>query len=578
MLRPYKEKLDFGELRAFERGGYRRIHQQFRKVLGGVIQFVDALANEFVFAASHGFLQRGDACFNFSALFGRQARGLRIGERLGGGGQDRFGFRARFDHLALGEILLRVFDGFLEHALDFGIVDAVARLDLDGMLLAGAEIFGANLEDAVGVDQEFHFDARQSGGRGRHAQREARKRAAVFRQFALTLKDVDVDAGLIVDAGGVLFLRARGNGGIARDDFCNGAAVGLDAEGERGDVEQQHIFYALVENVGLDGGAERDDFVGVQLDVRLAIEKLLHGAADERRARGAADEHDFVHVCGLKLRVRKRLLDGPHGAVNHGANEGIDCAAREFVNEQFAVRQREAKRGGLQFGKLMLYFDQRFAKLLGQFAMRRKIELVVLENLFVDESLQQIIDVVAAEVRVAIGGKNLEDIALGRGNELEDGNVKRAATEIVDGNFAALLLVKAVGERRGGGLVDEAENFKAGDFAGVLGGLALGVVEIGRHGDHRAIDDFAEMGFGPVFQFAQDESGNLRRGENFFAEHHADDVFARGIDTKRKELEFALNVGGASAHEALHGIDGALWLREQAADGSLANDDASVGI
>src|SRR5258708_38053229 len=141
------------------------------------------------------------------------------------------------------------------------------------------------------------------------------------------------------------------------------------------------------------------------------MEKLLHGAADQWRARGAADENDLVHVRGLEMRVRKRLLDGTHGAVNHGANEGVERTAREFVNEHFAVRQRETKCGCLRFGKPMLYIDQRLAKLLRQFAMRRKIELVVLENLFVDESLQQIIYVVSAKVRVAIGGKNLEDIA-----------------------------------------------------------------------------------------------------------------------------------------------------------------------
>ncbi len=153
---------------------------------------------------------------------------------------------------------------------------------------------------------------------------------------------------------------------------------------------------------------------------------------------------------------------------------------------------------------------------------------------FVDESLKQIVDVVAAEVRVAIGGKNLEDIAVGRGNELEDRNVKGTAAEIVDGYFATLLFVEAVGESGGGRLVDEAENFETGDFAGVFGGLALGVVEIGRDGDYSAVHRFAEMRFGPVFQFTQNKGGNLRWSENLVAEFYADDVLARGIDSKRE--------------------------------------------
>src|SRR6266851_4087265 len=188
-------------------------------MLGGLIQFVDALANQFVIATGDRILQRGDAGFNFSALFGGQAGGLRIGERFGSGRQDRFGFGARFDDLAFGEILLSVFNGFLEHTLDFGIIDAVTGLDFDGMLLAGAKILGADLKNAVGVDEKFHLDAWQARRRGRNPQRETSQRAAILGQFAFALENVDVDAGLIVDASGVQLLGAGGNCGIARNDF-----------------------------------------------------------------------------------------------------------------------------------------------------------------------------------------------------------------------------------------------------------------------------------------------------------------------------------------------------------------------
>src|SRR5882762_10176746 len=120
----------------------------------------------------------------------------------------------------------------------------------------------------------------------------------------------------------------------------------------------------------------------------------------------------------------------------------------------------------------MLHVNQRFAKLLREFAVGREINFIMLENQFVDKNLQKIVDIVAAEMRVAVGRENLIDVAVAGGNELENGNIECAAAEIVDGNFAALLFVQAVGERGGGGLVDEAKNFEAGDLAGVLGGLA----------------------------------------------------------------------------------------------------------
>ncbi len=52
--------------------------------------------------------------------------------------------------------------------------------------------------------------------------------------------------------------------------------------------------------------------------------------------------------------------------------------------------------------------------------------------------------------------------------------------------------MQTVGERRGGRLIDEAKNFEPGDFAGVLGGLALRSVEISGHGDDRTVNGFAK--------------------------------------------------------------------------------------
>src|SRR5258707_5820935 len=226
----------------------------------------------------------------------------------------------------------------------------------------------------------------------------------------------------------------------------------------------------------------------------------------------------------------------------------------------------------------MLHGDERLAKFLGDFGMRREIDLVVLKDPLIHEGLEQIVDIIAAEVRIAVGGENLKDVAFPGGDQFQNGNVESAAAEVVDGDAAALFFMQAVGERGGGGLVDQAENFEARDFAGVLGGLALGVVEVRRHGDDSAVDSFAKVAFGPILQLAKNERRNLRRCENFVAKLDADDTLTGWIDAEREELKLALNVGGAAAHEALDGIDGALGLGEQSAPRRLADDDAAVGI
>src|SRR5712692_5062984 len=246
-------RLNLREFAAFEGRRNSRTHQQLRQMLRRVIQFVDALANQLVIVAGDSLFQRRDAFIDFPAISSGQFRRLRIRKRFRGRGQDGFGFRARLDDLALSEILLGILDGFFEHALDFRIVDAVARLNFNRVLLAVAEICRGNLQDAIGVDQKFYFNARQSGGSWRHSQHETRERAAIFGEFALALENVNVDAGLIVDACGVEFLRAGGNRGVARYDFREGTAVRFDSQRKRGHIEQQHILDAAIENVGLNG-------------------------------------------------------------------------------------------------------------------------------------------------------------------------------------------------------------------------------------------------------------------------------------------------------------------------------------
>ena len=141
-----------------------------------------------------------------------------------------------------------------------------------------------------------------------------------------------------------------------------------------------------------------------------------------------------------------------------------------------------------------------------------EIEAFVFLELFDEPVDDALVDVVAAQVGVAVGGFHFDDAFA----DFQDGNVEGAAAEVVDGNGFVLLLVEAVGQRRRRGLVDDALDFEAGDFAGVFGGLALCVVEVRRNGDDRFGDFFAEEIFRRVLQLSENHRGNFRRSV-FFA-------------------------------------------------------------
>ena len=89
---------------------------------------------------------------------------------------------------------------------------------------------------------------------------------------------------------------------------------------------------------------------------------------------------------------------------------------------------------------------------------------------------ERAIDIVAAEMRIAVGREHFENSFL----DAENRNVECSAAEVEYGDVAGRHLVEAVGEGRGGRLVHQTDDFETGEAASVLGGLALTVVEVGR--------------------------------------------------------------------------------------------------
>src|ERR1019366_2642522 len=119
---------------------------------------------------------------------------------------------------------------------------------------------------------------------------------------------------------------------------------------------------------------------------------------------------------------------------------------------------------------------------------------------------EQIVDVVAAEMRIAVGGDDLEDPVM----QFEDRDVERAAAQVVNRDDAVLFLVEAISERRGGRFVDQAKDIEAGDAAGIFCCLTLRIVEVGRNGNDRLRNRAAEEAFRTAFELAKDERGNFR--------------------------------------------------------------------
>ena len=430
-------------------------------------------------------MQVAERTFDGGALVGRHLVAL-LAQHLLGLVHERVGVVADLGLLAALAVVLGVGLGVLDHLVDDVLVERRLTGDRHRLLLVGGAILGRHVHDAVGVDVEGDLDLRHAARRRRQVDElELAERLVVAGHLALALQHVDLDRRLHVLGGGEdLGLLGRDRG-VALDQLGHHAALGLDAERQRGDVEQQHVLDVAAQHAGLDGGADGDDLVGVDALVGLLAGERLDELDDGGHAGGAADEDHVVQVALADAGVLERLLERDPAALDEVGRHLLELGAGErLVEVQRAVgvggdeRQVDLRR--LHLAELDLGLLGGLLEALDRHPVGGQVDalgVLELRDQPVDDAL---VPVVATEVGVAVGRLDLEHAVA----DLEHRHVERAAAEVEHEHGLVLgALVEAVGERRRGRLVDDPQHLEPGDRAGFLGGGALGVVEVGGHGD-----------------------------------------------------------------------------------------------
>jgi hypothetical protein len=202
------------------------------------------------------------------------------------------------------------------------------------------------------------------------------------------------------------------------------------------------------------------------------------------------------------------------------------------------------------------------------------VDAGLLEELFGQEIDDAQVEVFAAQERVTVGGKHFElALAVDLG-DLDDRHVEGAAAQVVHGDLAILAgLVEAVGQRRRGGLVDDALDLETRDAAGVLGRLALRVVEIRGHGDDGFGHRLTEVILGGLLHLHEHARGNSG-GRLLFALGFHPGVAVVGLDDLvRHHVDVFLHdrVVELAADEALDREQGVLRIGHGLALGRLAD-------
>ena len=215
----------------------------------------------------------------------------------------------------------------------------------------------------------------------------------------------------------------------------------------------------------------------------------------------------------------------------------------------------------------------RFLQALQRHAVLAEVDALVLLELVDQPFDDPIVDVVAAQVRVAVGRLDLDDALA----DLEHGDVEGAAAEVVDGDRFVLLLVEPVRQRGRGRFVDDPLDVEVGDPAGVFGRLPLRVVEVRRHRDDRVGDLLAEVRLGGLLELAQNHAPRSPAASTCLprTSTHASPL-ARLDDLVRHAAGLARHFVELAAHEPLDREDRVLGVGDRLALGDLADQALAV--
>ena len=327
-------------------------------------------------------------------------------------------------------VRLRVAD----HLLHLVLAEAGAALDLDLLDVAGAHVLRGHVDDPVRVDVEGDLDLRHAARRGRDPDElELAERLVVGRHLRLALEDVHLDRGLVVLRGREDLGLLRRDGRVALDELRHHAAPRLDAERERGDVEQEDVLDLALEHAGLKRGADGDDLVGVDALVRVLADDLLDLLLHRRHAGHAADEDDVVDLRCVEAGVGERLLRRADRPLEQVGRDLLELRPRELQVEVLRAFRRRRDEGQVDLRRhrrrqLDLRLLGRLVQALERHLVDREVDALVALELGDHPVDYRLVEVVAAEMVVAGGRLDLEDAVA----ELEHRHVERAAAEVED--------------------------------------------------------------------------------------------------------------------------------------------------
>mmetsp|Transcript_7796 Transcript_7796/g.11604 ORF Transcript_7796/g.11604 Transcript_7796/m.11604 type:complete len:199 (+) Transcript_7796:1158-1754(+) len=158
--------------------------------------------------------------------------------------------------------------------------------------------------------------------------------------------------------------------------------------------------------------------------------------------------------------------------------------------------------------KFSLSFLSSLTKALHSEGIIAKIKASITLELRQQMLEKNFIEILSSEECITIGGLNLENTPI----DLQNGNIKSSSSKIENSNDLAVSLIESIREGSSSGLVDDTHHFETSNLTGILSGLSLGIIEVGRHSDDGLGNRASKEAFSSLLHLAQNHGTDLGRG------------------------------------------------------------------
>ena len=177
----------------------------------------------------------------------------------------------------------------------------------------------------------------------------------------------------------------------------------------------------------------------------FAVEQSLHDLYYTRDSGRTADKNYFVDFIRGQARIAQCLLHRTDRALKQIFHQLFELRTSQFQLQVLRSRRIRSDEGKIDFrlhqlGQLDLGFFRSFLQPLDRHAVFAQINALLFLELGHDPLDDSLVDVITAQMRVAVGGFHFDNSFA----HFENGDVKRSAAQVINGNGLVLFLVEAI--------------------------------------------------------------------------------------------------------------------------------------